>query len=63
MKHTSQHCYDKTADGKMTLFRECCFPNPTNPEIMVNKIMFVGFKGAIATHLDGFKVRFIKPGL
>ena len=29
MKHTSQHCYDKIMDGKMALYRECCFPNCT----------------------------------
>jgi len=29
MKYTSQHCCDKTMDGKMTLYRECCFPNCT----------------------------------
>jgi len=25
MKYTSQHCCDKTMDGKMTLYCECCF--------------------------------------
>jgi len=29
MKHTSQHCCDKTMDDKMALYRECCFPNCT----------------------------------
>jgi len=29
MKHTSQHCCDKTMDGKMALYRECCFTNCT----------------------------------
>jgi len=27
MKCTSQHCWDKTMDDKMALYRECCFPN------------------------------------
>jgi len=27
MMYTSQHCYDKTMDGKMALYRECCFPD------------------------------------
>jgi len=27
--YTSQHCYDKTLDGKTALYRECCFPNCT----------------------------------
>jgi len=27
MKYTSQHCSDKTTDGKMALNRKCCFPN------------------------------------
>jgi len=27
MKHTSQHCSDKTTDSKMALHRECCFLN------------------------------------
>jgi len=27
MKYTSRHCCDKTMDGKMALYRECCFPN------------------------------------
>jgi len=27
MKYTSQHCCDKTMDGKMALYRECYFPN------------------------------------
>jgi len=26
-RHCSQHCCDKTMDGKMALYRECCFPN------------------------------------
>jgi len=25
MKYTSQHCCDKTVDGKMAWYRECCF--------------------------------------
>ena len=29
MKYTSQHCCDKTMDGQMALYRECCFPNCT----------------------------------
>jgi len=29
MKYTSQHFCDKTMDGKMALYRECCFPNCT----------------------------------
>jgi len=29
MKYTSQHCCNKTMDGKMALYRECCFPNYT----------------------------------
>jgi len=29
MKYTSQHCYVKTIDDKMALYRECCFPNWT----------------------------------
>jgi len=28
--YTSQHSCDKTMDGKMALYRECCFPNCTN---------------------------------
>jgi len=27
MKHTSQHCCDKTMGDKMALYREGCFPN------------------------------------
>ena len=27
MKYTSQQCYNKTVDGKMAFYRECCFPN------------------------------------
>jgi len=27
MTYTSQHCCDKTMDGKMALYRECCFPD------------------------------------
>ena len=27
MKQTSQHCCDKTMDGKMALYRKCCFLN------------------------------------
>ena len=30
MKNTSQHCCDKTMDGKMALYRECCFPDCKN---------------------------------
>jgi len=29
MKHTSQHCCDKTTDDKSALYRECCFPHCT----------------------------------
>jgi len=29
MKYTSQNSFDKTVDGKMALYRECCFPNCT----------------------------------
>jgi len=29
MKHTSQHCSDKTTDGKTASYRECCFLNCT----------------------------------
>jgi len=29
MKHTSQHCCDKTMDVKLALYRECCFLNCT----------------------------------
>ena len=34
-------------DNKVAFNRECCFPNDI--KIMVNKVTFVGFKGAIAT--------------
>jgi len=27
--YTSQPCCEKTMDGKMALYRECCFPNCT----------------------------------
>jgi len=27
MKYASQHCFDKAIDGKMTLYRKCCFSN------------------------------------
>jgi len=30
MKYTSQHRCDKTMDDKMSLYRECCFPNCGN---------------------------------
>jgi len=30
MKNTSQHCCDKTMDGKMALYRECCFQDCKN---------------------------------
>jgi len=29
MKYASQHFCDKTMDGKMALYCECCFPNCT----------------------------------
>jgi len=29
MKHSLQHCFDKTMVVKMALHRECCFPNCT----------------------------------
>jgi len=28
--YTSQHCCDKTVDGKMALYRDCCFPIAQN---------------------------------
>ena len=31
IKQTSQHCCDKTMDGKMALYRECYFMNCTKP--------------------------------
>jgi len=27
MKYTSQYCFDKTVDGKMSSYGDCCFPN------------------------------------
>jgi len=46
MKYTSQHCCDKTVDGKMALYRECCFLNCS--KIIVKKVTFVGFRRVIA---------------
>jgi len=43
MKYISQHCCDKTTDGKIALHRECCFPNCK--KIMVNKVTLAGFRG------------------
>jgi len=46
MKYTSQHCCDKTMDGKMALYRKCCFPICHGEEtykIMVKKRTFAGF--------------------
>jgi len=40
MKYTSQHCCDKTMDGKMVFYRECCFPNRTKSWW---KMLFCGF--------------------
>ena len=37
------HCCDKTMDGKIALYGECCFPNLH--KMMVNKVTFVGFRG------------------
>jgi len=53
MVYTSQHCCDKTMDGQMAFYRECCFPNCTKlwwiklHKVMVNKVTFVGFRGEI----------------
>ena len=46
MKHTSQHCFDKTMDDKMALYRKCCLPNCRKSR--VNKATFAGFTGLIA---------------
>jgi len=43
MKYTPQHCWDKTMDGKMTIYRECCFPSLY--KIMVSNVTFAGFRG------------------
>jgi len=45
MKYSSQHCCDKTMDGKVALYREWCSPNCT--KIIVNTVTFVGFRGSI----------------
>jgi len=41
MKYTSQHCCDKTLDGKMAIYRECDFLIVQNHG---EKSNFVGFK-------------------
>jgi len=41
MMKTSQHCCDKTMDGKMTLYHKYCFPNHTKS--WLNRVIFVSF--------------------
>jgi len=45
-KYTSQHCCDKTIDGKIGLISRTLFSELY--KIMVKKVTFVGFRGAIA---------------
>ena len=46
IKYTSQHCCDKTMDDKNSLISRMFFSELY--KIMVNKVTFVGFRGAIA---------------
>jgi len=46
MKYTSQYYCDKTMDGKIGLISRMLFSELY--EIMVNKVTFVGYRGAVA---------------
>ena len=58
MSYTSQHCFDKTMDSKMALLGYIAHGVFRIVQMMMNKVTFVGFKGAIAPldpprHKDG----------
>jgi len=44
MEYTLQHCCDKVMDGKMALYRECCFPDCTKS--WWNQVTVEGFMGS-----------------